>query len=297
MPTDKTKTYLGALGCLLVAAIWGSAFVFMKDSFHYVPPSTFLAIRFCLAAAALWLLLGKKRRLLNAKTWRDGALVGLALWGGYYLQTYGLSQTTASNSALITGTYVVFVPLLSWCLTRRIRPAQIILGCATLLSIAVLSLDGELRFGTGELFVLAGSLVYAGHFLLLGHFSPRYDTTLLTTMQISFAAVYNLIAALLVDPLPRFSQFPASVWSALAYTALFATALAFFIQTAAQKVLAPAPASVLFTTECLFGVIFGVLLLDETLLPRQLAGGAAMICCILLSVYMENNNAKAAAEG
>lgn len=287
---DRTKTYLGAFGCLLVAAIWGSAFVFMKDSFDHIAPATFLALRFSLASVVLWLLLGAKRRRLRPRAWRDGALVGLALWGGYYLQTLGLEQTTASNSALITGAYVVFVPLISWCFTRRIQPAQLMIGWITLVAIAIISLDGDFRFGRGELLVLLGSLVYAMHFLLLGHYAPHYDTTLFTTLQITFAAGYNILAALITDPLPHFSQLPATVWGALFFTAVFATALAFFIQTAAQKVLAPAPAAVLFTTECLFGVLFGVLLLNEQLLPRQLLGGAIMLCCILLTVRQENRS-------
>ena len=42
---DRTKTYLGAFGCLLVAAIWGSAFVFMKDYDETKVPAWAMRIR------------------------------------------------------------------------------------------------------------------------------------------------------------------------------------------------------------------------------------------------------------
>lgn len=283
---QRHRQLIGAAGILAVAAVWGSSFVFMKNSLDYITPLWFLACRFLLAAVLMWLLMLRRGGKPSRKALRAGLMVGLPLAAGYYVQTLGLMRTTVGNSAFITGVYVVFVPLLGWFFTRRIRPSQVVLGFATLVALAVFALDGELRVSRGDLLVLSSTVMYALHFLVLDKYTLHYDSLTLATLQISFAALLTLSGALVVEPLPTAASFPPLVWGTLLYTAALATAAAFFIQTAAQRVLPPTTASVLFTSESLFGAVFGVMLLEESFLPRQLLGAAMMIGCMVASVLL-----------
>ena len=51
-----------------------------------------------------------------------------------------------------------------------------------------------------------------------------------------------------------------SVWGTVVITAVFATALAFVVQTWAQKLVSPANVAVVLTMEPVFAGVFGVLL-------------------------------------
>ena len=87
-------------------------------------------------------------------------------------------------------------------------------------------------------------------------------------------------------------QFSAVVWSALIFTAVLATAYANLVQTGVQKVLPPTTASILFTSESLFGGFFGWLLLHETLGLRQSLGAMLLIICMIGAVLTSSSKEK-----
>jgi len=118
----------GAL--LLVALVWGSTFVVVKEAVAQVPPMVFLALRFSLAAGALGLVFWRD----VAAHWRTlalpGLVVGLFLWGGFTTQTLGLQYTEASRAGFITGLSVAFVPLLSAAVFRERPSTRALAGVA-----------------------------------------------------------------------------------------------------------------------------------------------------------------------
>ena len=75
----------------------------IKSAVEDMTPIAFVAWRFLLGAGLLAVFAIPRGR----KMWIHGSVAGLALFAGYSLQTAGLTYTTASNSALITGLYVV----------------------------------------------------------------------------------------------------------------------------------------------------------------------------------------------
>src|SRR5262245_10440124 len=105
------STRLRARAALLFATlIWGTSFVIGQRAIADLPVFHLLTFRFVVALA---LLLPLARGLRwRAETLRDGATLGLILFAGFTLQSYGLLFTTPSRSAFITGLSVVMVPLL-----------------------------------------------------------------------------------------------------------------------------------------------------------------------------------------
>ncbi len=114
----KVKIFL-YLGLLATTAVWGGAFLVMKDSLVKQDVYSFLATRFALAA--LFMFIYKPRALvgLDRKFVTKAVLAGLLLCSGFIFQTFGLTQTTVSNTGFITGLYLVFTPLISWILLKR----------------------------------------------------------------------------------------------------------------------------------------------------------------------------------
>lgn len=282
------KKLLAAVGILAVTAVWGSSFVFMKNSLAALTPLWFLAVRFSLAGFLLLLWQWRNILRLGKQALPVALAVGAPLALGFALQTIGLGQTSASNTAFLTGVYVVVIPLLQWLFTRRLSRANIVIALIAVAGMALFTLDAELQLNKGDIWVLASTISYALHFLALGKYSPQFPSGLLTALQISAAALLLLLAALLLEPLPTAANFTGQVVATLLFTAVCGTVAAFFVQTAAQRVLPPAPASVLFTSESLFGMLAGVLLLNESFIPRQMLGGAIMLLCMVLSVLGES---------
>ena len=273
------RTGLPALGLLTVTATWGSTFFLLKDVVERVPVTDFLAVRFAVAAVAVWLLAPRSLARLSAAERRSGVLLGVVYGAAQVLQTVGLQSTPASVSGFVTGMYVVFTPLLG-ALLLRAHVGRVVWGAVGLATagLAVLSLRG-LAVGPGEALTLVSAVLYAAHIVGLGLWSSGRNALGLTVVQLLTITVVCGVGALpggLV--LPQTS----GDWGALLYMALVAGALALVVQTWAQAHLPATRAAIIMTMEPVFAGLFAVLLGGERLGPRVVVGGAMVLGAMYL---------------
>ncbi len=271
-----------ALSLLLlgVTAFWGWTFVVIKEVVtgpHACPVMGFLFWRFLIAAIALAPLAW---RGITPRTWRAGGVVGLALAGGYILQTQGLRWTTPTNSALLTGIFVVFAAFWDRVLHGRRTGGRLL--AALLLSVMGLGLltggaPASMRFG--DTLTILAAACYGLHIAWLSRHSPEHDARALTFVQLLTVAG---VSALLL-PLDGTLRLPPSgAWSAILLTAVFASALAFVVQTHVQSRLPAVRTAVILTAEPLFGALFGCLLAGDRLNPWQGTGGLLILGALVL---------------
>jgi drug/metabolite transporter (DMT)-like permease len=221
--------------------------------------------------------------------------MGLALFAGYALQTFGLRLTTPAKAGFITGLSVVIVPVLSTLLLRQRlgRGAWLGVGLATaglaLLSLQVADPAGvDLSVNPGDLLVLGCALAFACQILLTGRFAPRHDPLLLTFGQIVVVAFTAGIAGLLLESRPALTG---NVLFAAAFTGVLATSLAFGLQTVAQRFTSPTRTALIFATEPVFAAVFSFLLIGELLGVRQLAGCVLILAGMIIAEVLRNNSA------
>ncbi len=272
-------TTLSALGLLGVTAVWGSTFFLLKGVVERVPVTDFLAVRFAIAAVAVWLIAPRSLSRLTAVERRNGVLLGVVYGGAQVLQTVGLQSTSASVSGFVTGMYVVFTPLLGAVLLQaRIgRTVWTAVALATA-GLAVLSLQG-LAVGTGEALTLASAVLYAAHIVGLGVWSTSGNALGLTVVQLlTITVVCGAGAA------PGGLSLPATAgdWVALLYMAVVAGAMALVVQTWAQAHLPATRAAIIMTMEPVFAGLCAVLFGGERLGPRVVLGGAMVLAAMYL---------------
>ncbi len=114
--TNRTKA---EVLLVLITFVWGTTFVVVKEALTDASPLPFLALRFTLAGALLFFLLGRGRT--DRKALPAGAALGLFLFGGFFFQTLGQVYTTPSKCAFITGFSVVLVPIIMLFRGARLR--------------------------------------------------------------------------------------------------------------------------------------------------------------------------------
>jgi drug/metabolite transporter (DMT)-like permease len=270
---------LGAVGALLlVTAAWGSTFFMIKDVITRLPIADLLAVRFSLAAVALYVFsIGRLR--IDRRTLRRGALLGLFYGLAQILQTAGLAHTAASTSGFITGLYVVATPLLSALILRtRIPPTTWLAATLATIGLGVLSLHG-FTVGYGELLTLASAVVYAAHIVGLGRLSDGTDARSLALIQMITIAVCCTVAAL-----PGGITLPTSAldWMIVVYLAVVAGAFTMFAQTWAQARIDASRAAVIMAMEPVWAAVFAVTLGGESVTARMLVGGLAILSAIYL---------------
>ncbi len=267
----------GGLGALVAAAfLFGITFVVIKDAVRDVPPLSFVGWRFLVGAIALMVLAFPR----TAAVWRDGAIGGMWLFAGFAFQTVGLTETDATNSALITGLYVVFTPLLAAVWSRRMPSPWVVVGTVLgFIGLALLTITDGFALKSGDLLTLACAASFAAHIVFLSKSATRHPVIPFTAVQLGVTAALGLVASLLLEGpvIPARSQ-----WAAIALTGLGVSAGAFILQVWAQTRIGPGMTAVVLTLEPVFGVAAGAIVLAERLSIRGWIGALLIFGAIQL---------------
>ena len=268
-----------------VAAIWGGAFVAMKDTLVRLDVNSFLAWRFIIATSLLIAIRPRVLKSFNRAFLKKGALIGTFLGLGYIFQSFGLTLTTVGKTGFITGLYVVITPIVAAVVLHK-HTNKFEWGAVTIATIGlgILSFNG-ISIGLGEFLVLVSAFLFAFHIVALGEWANGLDVYALTVLQLGSCAIITFLASLKSG----FHTPPDSrVWAAILFTAAFATALAFIVQTWAQSFMRPNAVAVILTLEVPFAAVFGILILKEALTSRIAIGGFLVLFAMYLIILLDN---------
>jgi len=273
----------------LVAAIWGIAFVMMKNTLQRLEVYSFLSWRFAIATALLIIFRPRVLKSINFAFLKKGMLIGLFLGSGYIFQSLGLTKTTVGKTGFITGLYVVFTPLVAAIfLKKRISRWDWFSTALATFGLGLLSLKG-FGMGLGEFLVLVSALLFALHILALSQWASDMDVYALTTVQLGTCALLTFIATI-----PNGFKAPpdTGVWGAIIFTAIFATSLAFIIQTWTQSFMPATTVAVILTLESVFAAGFGLAFLGEKATFRIITGGILVILAMYIIIFADGQKGK-----
>ncbi len=267
-----------------VAAFWGSTFFLMKDAIKRQDVNSFLFTRFAVSVLVLLAIRPRALQQLTRVTLFKGFIAGAFLAAGYILQTLGLARTSAAVTGFITGLYVTVTPLMAFLFQSQklSRKTWINIAMATF-GLALLSLHG-FSIGFGELLVLASAIAFAAQIIVLSAWSSGHDAYVLTVVQL---ATCTFLTGLATSFAGYQSPPDKGVWAVVLFTAFFATALAFFIQTWSQAHMEPTKVAVILVMEIVFAALFAVLFGGEHLTTRIFLGGSLIVCAMYLIVREE----------
>jgi drug/metabolite transporter (DMT)-like permease len=275
------------LGLLATTAIWGSSFLVMKDSLERQDVNSFLASRFVLAALIMFAFKPKSLSGLDKVFVRRAVLTGVLATGGFISQTFGLTQTTVSNTGFITGLYLVFTPLIAWLLLKhRITKAQWTAVAVATIGLYLIAYNG-ISVGIGEILVLISAILFAAQIVAIGELSDGKNSYSLTLIQIIVAAVVFSVLTLIGG-----YQAPpdSSVWVAVIFTAVFATFFGFLIQVKAQAVMSATVAGVLLAMETPFALFFGLYFDNDPFTLRIMSGGTLVMLAMALVIWSDSRS-------
>ena len=280
----KSSPTIAVIALVAVCAVWGSTFLIVQNAVARMPVMSFLAVRFTVAALVMFALRPTCLRGMTAQGLRRAIGLGIVLGLGYITQTYGLRFASATVSGFITGMCVVLTPVMSWLILRRkINRNTLLAVVLATIGLALLSLHGW-SIGWGELLTLVCAIFYAIHIVGLGEWSAKHQPYGFALLQIATVAVITLVASL-----PGGIKLPpdAEVWGIVGITAIFATAIAFLVQTWAQSLVPAVSAAIIMTMEPVFAGIFGVFI-GGNKLTLQIIFGAVCVLVAMLMVALKS---------
>jgi drug/metabolite transporter (DMT)-like permease len=290
VPTARAR-HLAEIATLLVMFTWGANVVAVKAAIADVPPIVFAFARFGTAFLGLLVFL----------RWREGsvslprrdvvpiALLGLAGFGLYQdLWASALSQTTASNSALITAATPVSTMLIAAAVGSDTLSRWKLVGAAISLSGAVAVVGVTHGFGFtgasgGDLMTFVATVCWACYVAFGAPVLRRHSPLRTATWAIGFGCLGMLPVA--VMELPQFepSHVGLGTLGLLAYCALLPAAAANVVIFAAIKVLGPTRVMLFQFLVPAFAVVLAAAFLGEAIVVGQILGGLIIVAGILAS--------------
>ncbi|OUR91032.1 EamA family transporter [Gammaproteobacteria bacterium 42_54_T18] len=286
---------------LFVSFIWGAEFVLIDLTIAQLPTHTFNTLRFGLAALALLPVyyFSKERHQLKPMLalLGCGLLLGFLLFVGFYGQTEGMRYTSVSNAGFITGMNVPLVSLLGFILFKNRTRWTAWVGIITAtLGLYLLTMGDEFTFNKGDLLVLICAFSFALHIIFTGRFVKNSPVLTLCIIQFFAVAAFSLLSALLSgEPLFYLVGQEALSWDqqvfkpiiifSILIAGLLGTALAYWGQSACQKILAPHKVALIFASEPIFAHGAAWLFLDEHLGALGVVGAVFIILGMVISEW------------
>lgn len=291
----NNKAIQANLLMLLAAAIWGFAFVAQRVGMETMGPHWFNSLRFFIGAVALTpvvIWLGSNKATSTEDTPKasakalmlGGIAAGVLLFIGATFQQVGLQYTTAGKAGFITGMYIFFVPLIGLFFRMKTGLGTWFGAVIALWGLYLLSINEDFTLSKGDTLQLICAVAFACHVLMIGYLASRMDTVKLSLIQFFVAGLLAMTVAL------YFEQLSWAMITSTAIPLLFAgvmsTGIAYTLQAVAQQHAHPSHAAIILSSEGVFAVIGGYLLLNEVLPAQGLLGCGLILVGMLMSQLM-----------
>lgn len=272
---------------LLVACIWGFAFVAQRLGMESLGPFGFNALRFLLGACSLLPLLFLFKRSDHCTDNRtliiNGTLAGLVLFAGASFQQAGLVYTTAGNAGFITGLYIILVPIIGLALGQTTNINTWLGGLFAVLGLYVLSFRDLSTINFGDILELLGAACWAIHVLLIAKLAPKLDNLRLAIIQFLVCASFSGLVAVNIESDSFTLANAFNSWGPIAYAGFISVGIAYTLQIFAQRHAPPAHAAIIMSLEAVAAAFGGWLILEEQFSTLGILGCGLMLFGMLLS--------------
>ena len=258
------RKYIGEIGLIITAIIWGSGFVGSAVALEYYTPYQILAGRFLIGVLILGIVFNKRLKTIKKSTLIKGSILGIFLYIAFVLQTVGLQYTTPSKNAFLTAINVVIVPFIGFIIyKKKIDIFELGGAFMAIIGVAVLSLKFSSEINIGDLLTLCCAVGFAFHIFYTSKFVKDEDPIQLTIIQMMAAAVIGCVVVVFKGETTFSTQTEGLI--PLLYLAVFSTTIAFLLQTVAQKYITETKAAIILSTESFWGMAFSVAILSEVM--------------------------------
>lgn len=276
---------------LAAALLWGGTLSAQRISTQFLGAFSFMGVRYLAGFLSMLPIVYWEQRYHNHAI--DGekkpfslvlaaAILAIFLTAGTGFQQLGMFYTTA-GTGFITSLYIVIVPFFAYFVGQPLRRTAIIGSLLAMIGMYFLAYptDGA-SFNRGDILIAICSVVWSIYILLVDRWAVHYAGFTLVAVEFFFASIYNLVLSQLAGEVITLNHIEAALWPIL-YCGFLGGGLAYSFQFIGQRGVGPTEASLLLSSETVFSVIGGWLILGEILSGRELVGCLFMLMGIISS--------------
>lgn len=282
----KVSQPVAVIGLLVAACFWGGMYVVAKDAMEVISANWMLSIRFLLAFIIMIIIYWKYAKKVTKEDLKGCVVTGLFMGMAYTSMTIGLSLINAGNTAFLTDTYVIWIPIVLF-IGWKIKPGPhiFIAAALALIGVAFMTLQEGLHLRFGDLITIVGSFLWTGELIAIDIYSKKVKPQLLVTFQTLVVCIFTFFMALILrEPVPSLQVLTEpKLMLQFAYLVILATFVANSCQNYFQSYVSSTTVSVIFPTESIFATAFGVLFLGEVLTGMTVVGMLFLLAAIIMN--------------
>lgn len=278
---------------LVLCVIWGSTWLFIKLGLESLPPITFAAIRFIISCAMVFVII-RIRRIQLPKARADWTLLaitgilsfalnyGLVFWGEQYISSglAALLQATLPAFGLVFAHFHLPAERLSWA-----RIGGVVLGVC---GVGVVFSNQLAIAGTkalaGCVALILSAMFAAYSNVLVKAYGKHMDPAVLAAGQMLFGLLVLLAVGIPLEGNPLRFHWTLMALIALLYLAVVGTVIAFLLYYWLVLNMDVTKSMLIALVTPVVAVLLGMIVLDEQIGWRTLAGGAMIMLGIALIV-------------
>lgn len=292
---------------LILAFVKSTGYILNDIALKHINVLQLQTIHFFVTALLMWIFFFKRVIKVNKKAILLGAIMGVLFFLGMTFQTAALETTTVSKNAFLSVMNVVFISIISYFLFKQKITADYVVGIIIMfvgfflllfridffhIASSLEHLQNEASFVIGDFYTIVAALIFAVHVILIGRSVQKYDALALVTIQMSVAAVLNLVVSL-VQKDSVFSLNSQTI--NVAYIGIIIAVISgviglftFSSQMYLQKFVLPSTAAIILSTEPLFASIIAVIMgLDSWTIGGIIGGIMVTIGIIITQVDLD----------
>lgn len=291
----KTRL-IPTLSALFAVIIWGATFVATKIALTEVSPATIVWMRFGIGVLILGATMLARRQFTLPSASAAGRLALLGFIGvtfHQWLQATGLQTARATDTAWIVTTIPVFTALLGWLVLKE-KMGWLHAGgiaIAALGVILIISKGDPRTLATGEtgtigdLLILISAPNWAVYTILSRHELARHPAASMLFYVMLFGWLFTCVWLFGFGPgLVEIPALDAKGWMAILILGVFGSGFAYIAWNDALREIPALQLGVYINIEPLITTVLAALMINESITPITLAGGAV----IILGVWLVN---------
>jgi len=274
-------------GFISVTIIWGMSFLFVSDVVRQgIPVFLLLAIRFILGIIPLYIFTRLRHMpKITKDEWLKGILAGLAVFAAFIFQTYGALYTSSAKNGLLTGLYVIFVPLICFRSIKSTKPffdaVVCILGMAFLFNV----FSGMATVNIGDFMTILCAVAFAAQFILVEKHVPTLSPVNYTIVQLLTVSVLAAFVSLFMEA----KDYGNIVWdiaviAKIAWLGVLSTGYAYIMQILVQTKISAATVSIIACLESVFAMSFSLIFGYEEFSANLMIGFVLIMIAMVSSV-------------
>ncbi len=280
-------------GLLLMVVIWALNFSVIKVALEHLSPLAFNALRFPLAALAVWLILRRHGTIPMPRRGDGWRIIALGVLGNVVYQLlfiYGIDRTRAGNAALLLAGSPILTALFSALLGHERLGVRVWGGTvATVVGMALVVVGGpdavELSLDTvlGDLILVGGSVAWALY--TVGARGPidRYGPIPVTAWTLWIGTVGIVLLGLPDLLAVDWAALAPLTWPAIAYSGILGIGLAYVLWYQGVRHIGNTRTAVFSNLVPVLAMVVAGLWLGEVPGPGQVLGAAIIIGGVLVA--------------